>query len=304
MFKKIIYAVVSLLLISVISGYFYFKKKFEPPINLASVRLNSGNVSIFWESNDTSDRSALLIPVSLSNDSKTYWMQLDMGAPYSFLYGKTLNTFNVNYSASNFNLSIGKSIVSFDKIRVANYGVTSKDELHQKKLIIGTIGTDVLEKTQLLLDYKRSVINFITQIPDSLKRFPMSKFSFENRRIYLDAKINGKSISIMWDSGASAFDLITSKSQFQKLKMPNMEIHKSQGNQMGNKLDVFTSKTNQSIEIGGKMIQMNTVTYIEGFPWYVKMMFSLSGMEGMIGNNLFRDDILYLDCASEQFSIL
>ncbi|EAQ42435.1 hypothetical protein [Polaribacter sp. MED152] len=303
--KTIIYSVLISLGLLLFGSYFYLQNLFKPPLNTVTVKNDSGEINIGWEKNDFSDRNALLIPVKLSNQSKErYWMQLDMGAPYSFLYGKTLKSLNINQPTSKFELFIGKLEANFETIKVANYGQNINDIEQKNNIIIGTLGTDLLERTKLRVDYKNSILNLFIETPNYLSNKEMNSFNFENRRIYIDVEINGNKRTVMWDSGASAFDLITSKSDFKKLKKNNAIIQESEGNQMGRKLKIFTADTESKMTIAGKKIALHNVTYIEGFPWFIKLLFSVSGMEGMIGNNSFRSEILFLDCSSESFTIL
>lgn len=203
----------------------------------------------------------------------------------------------------NFQFMLGEMTVVFDSIPLLNYGNSIKEKDGDQKIIIGTLGMDLLEKAKVLINFTDSKVSFFTSPPDSLKDIPKTAFKFKERRVLMEANIAGESKTLMWDTGASAYNLITSKGNFHRWRNSNEPVDKHESNQLTRKISVYTAPTALKIDIAGNDLKVGTVTYVEGFPWYVKAMFLLSGMEGMVGNNLFIKNTIYLDCEQEQMKI-
>ena len=291
-------------------GVFYFKDIMTPPQNVSHVSSHPSTTEISWLSNEFSDRSAMLIPICVEGIDADLYMQFDLGAHTSLIYNKTLLGLEEQYPCTieanieyfkNFEFKIKKTIVSYDSIKNIHYGRVYKKG---QKAIIGSIGTDILEHVNTLIDFENSKISFFQNPPDSLLNTPKEHFEFKGRRVLICAKIEGRDKKLMWDTGSSAYELITSKSNFHKLAIDPYQhsVHKS--NQMNRELKIHTSRAHKTIQFGNESIALNQVTYVEGFPWYVHTAFYLSGMQGMIGNNLFRNQILFLDVRNRQFAIL
>ncbi len=83
LFKKILSFTSILILLSLLSGYFYFDRKFTPDKNYLHVSNESGTVKIKWENEA---KKAMLLPVHFSLDTVTYYMQFDTGSPYTVCF--------------------------------------------------------------------------------------------------------------------------------------------------------------------------------------------------------------------------
>jgi hypothetical protein len=71
-FKKFVFFVLALLVISPVGGYFYFKTKFTPPKNSLKVIGVTGEIPIRWISNESNPNIALLLPVKLEGITQVY----------------------------------------------------------------------------------------------------------------------------------------------------------------------------------------------------------------------------------------
>jgi len=59
----------------------------------------------------------------------------------------------------------------------------------------------------------------------------------------------------------------------------------------------------KNIKIGNLQRQLSEVTYITGTSQLQNFLMKQSGMQGMIGNKLFLNHKLILDCKNEKFKI-
>ena len=310
MIKKVLLSVLTVLVLSVLGAYVYFKDAFKAPINVCSVIGEAKEVPIHWSKSQSSDRQAMFIPVNFPGIPDTVFMQFDLGAVYSAIYSKPIQSLTAYYQDWNFKdgkeftLDIMGMEVNYDSIKLFNYGRPIDFSDKKQKIIVGTIGTDMLERTKAVIDFQNSKIAFSQHPSEAIKSRALSKFEFKERRILIPLDFEGQSKTFMWDTGSSAYSLITSKDNFNRLRDHALPVLEEDANQKTRKLKVFTAPTQLKLEISDQAIELASVTYVEGFPWYIEMMYQLSGMEGMLGNNAFKDQQIYLDCANEELLIL
>lgn len=303
--KKSLVAILVLIIISMVGGYFYFDKKFTPKPNYLTVYGKSGQIPIYWETSSSSKISALLLPVQINGIDEKFYVQFDTGSPYTLFYKSSLDKIQ-NFFDSNFktdsttvqlNFHLGKMEIKSDKFMVYNVKTnwTKTDSIK----IIGTIGTDLMEKRTTTLNFKESFVVFDTTKLQKLN----SDFEFKKRRILIPVKINNIKTDLIFDSGTSAFELITNKDNWVKLKIPNQEINSSKGNSWGNTLTIYTSASNKQIKFQNKSLRLDEVTYIDGYSTIQYLMMKFSGMGGMLGNKIFMDKTITFDCKNEEYLI-
>ncbi|GAB1346825.1 hypothetical protein MASR1M104_17240 [Cloacibacterium normanense] len=68
-------------------------------------------------------------------------------------------------------------------------------------------------------------------------------------------------------------------------------------------LTTYTANCKQKIQIANVEIPLNNVTYVEGFSQAQYAMMKFSGMTGMLGNKIFSNNILYIDCTQNKIAI-
>ncbi|MBC6698741.1 hypothetical protein [Hymenobacter sp. BT190] len=318
---KILLSVVLLLVVSGIGGYFYMKQKFAPPVNQLSVTGLPAVGSLRWTTDTTAkpavQHDALLVPVQLPNCPRTLYLQFDTGAPYTLLYAHQLEVLRRHYPAlstslqvsqdmvQNFRFSLGGAPVTMRQAKVLALG---RPELPADSLapyVIGTLGTDVLDGRVLVLDYARNQFTLSTKVPDSLaRRAEFGPLAFTNRRVLLDAGLQGKPQQLLFDSGSSANALITSEDIWSQLATPGAPTRTTASNSWGKKLLVHTAPTAAQIRFGTIEAPLRTVTYIEGMGLMQSTLMRFSGMAGMLGNQPFEGRTLILDVKGRRYGVV
>jgi len=81
------------------------------------------------------------------------------------------------------------------------------------------------------------------------------------------------------------------------------EVKIDKGNSWGKILTVMTASSHQKIRFGSKTLQLSEVTYIEGTSKAQNLLMKFSGMQGMIGNKLFLNRKMILDCRNQMYKI-
>ncbi|KAF2343020.1 hypothetical protein [Flavobacterium tistrianum] len=309
LFKKIASVFLVIIVLFLVGGYFYFQKKFTPPENYLKVSGVAESIPIKWISSDENPNSALLLPIKIKGIDRTFYMQFDSGSPITVFYKKSLESiaekFQNQLKIDNENSSISAAfrianmnVVSND-FEVLNYGEKINFDDLKTVNIIGTIGTDLLEKRITILDFKSNQCSFIEKIKEN----DFTDFEFKKRKILIPSAIENEKLKLLYDSGTSGYELITTKEIWQQYRIKNSKIKTEKGNSWGNTLSVYSAAAKKKIQFGKMTINISEVTYIEGTSDLQKFLMKRSGMQGMIGNKLFLNHKLILDCKNEKFKL-
>lgn len=310
--RKFLIILIAVLLISGLIGYFYFDKKFTPPENQLKVSNHQDTLPIKWVSNQDSEFAALLLPVKLDGITDTFYMQFDLGAHTTLFHEKSLQSIIqkhpfLNSSIENekdpFQFKLGEVSISIPVVKRINYGKEIKWTPSSTN-IIGTLGSDILEHKVVVFDFKHHIIRFCNTFPKDIKKEYIQDFEFKKRKVLLNGKINDENTQLYYDSGSSAFELITDKNQWENLALSEAVEQTYQANSWGNPLEVHSIASDAIIKFGKKEISLTEVTYIEGTSVVQNLLMYFSGMGGMIGNKLFMDKILVLDAMNQKFAVM
>lgn len=312
--KKIILGLILLFVLSSLGGYVYFDIKFSPPKNYLTVSKNKDTIPITWIENEVSPIAAMLLPVKIEGIATPFYMQFDTGSTSTIFYKNAIESIAEKFPTkiskidrinNNIKLDfrIGKITVSSNTFLVINHGNKIKWNDTKFPKIIGTIGTDFLEKKIAVLNFKENYCLFGTSYPSKRIENSLTSFEFKKRKILLPVVINGENYNLLYDSGTSAFELITSKKIWNELSIKNEEIKINKGNSWGNILKTYSTASDKNIKFENIAIDLNEVTYIEGTSFVQNTLMKLSGMGGMIGNKVIKDKVLILDCKNQKFGI-
>ncbi len=297
--KKIVLTFLVVLVLAVLGGYIYFDQKFTPEKNYLTVDNESGFIPFKWLG---SAKNALLLPVHFSNDTITYYFQFDTGSPYTAFYSnsiKQISQISVNKELAKTSFYIGKTKITSDKFKIYNHGNNNDDPIK----IIGTIGADILENRKTIINFKENYITLnLSKVPSQF-RPKLFDFKFKKRKIIIKGFLKGHEENFLFDSGTSAYELLTNKEMWESLKQPNSKINIEKEQSWDNVLTTFTANCNQKIKFDTQEISLNNVTYVEGFSQVQYSMMKFSGMTGMLGNKIFLDHALYIDCTKNKMGI-
>ncbi|MFD2720923.1 hypothetical protein ACFST9_19540 [Hymenobacter monticola] len=319
--SKILLAIFALFVLSGIGGYFYFRKQFQAPANQLTVSQLPATSRFAWRADTTGSHitphAVLLVPVTLPNCPRTCYLQFDTGAPYSLLYSHALAALQARYPATgpalkpqadalqNFQFAIGQGQVAARTIRVREMGARTLPADSAAPFVIGTLGTDVLEGRVLIIDYARQRFELRTNVPDSLARQAVfAPMTFEQRRLLLNAGLKEADKQLYFDSGSSAFALLTSQATWQEMARPGAPDQVTPVNSWGKTLTAHTVPTAASLQIGTRTLPLGTVTYIDGTSFMERMLMQFSGMGGMLGNEVFSQHTLILDVKGRRYGLV
>ncbi|MCT3833546.1 hypothetical protein HZQ12_08360 [Elizabethkingia anophelis] len=299
--KKIVLTFLGILVLTIISGYIYFDQKFTPEKNYLTVEKESEKIPITWLGEN---RNILLLPVHFSGDSTVYYLQFDTGSPYTLFYAgaiKNIKGIATSNERSKATFYLGNTTVTSDKFRIIDNGESS--DKNDSLKIIGTLGADILEDRKTVISFKENYIVFnLAGIPDDFGK-NLTDFTFKKRHIIIPTLLKGNKEKFLYDSGTSAYELLTTKEIWEGLKLKDSKVIREKANSWQNVLTTYTAKTDNLIKIGSKNIPLNNVTYVEGFSQTQYSMMKFSGMTGMLGNQIFMNNSLYIDCLNHKLGV-
>lgn len=273
-----------------------------------SIRFKQGGSK--WEAH-----AAILLPVKLNNCPRTFYMQFDLGSPYSLLYQNKIDAIQSKYPESipptaegklkDFSFQTGEIPILANEIVVKQFDSVTIDWKNKNAIeIIGTIGADLIDGKVAIIDYPKAKLTISPQIPEKLvSKLALSDLIYSSRRVLFPAKVNGKTTMLYFDTGSSMFELLTNKETANQLALPDAKAVQYDVESWGKTLTANTLASNGFIEMADVKIPLRSATYIDGVsPAQVEQMLKM-GIGGMTGNKLLLNYILVLDTKNKKFGL-
>jgi len=278
------------------------------------------SIPFYWKADSVGSRSephaALLVPVKLPGCPKQFYMQFDLGSPYSLFYKNKLAAIHSKYprtkqsgdtsgKLANFSFKLGSTSVFAKEILVQQFDSSSIDWGNKKGIdIIGTIGADLIDGKVAVIDYPNKKLSLADTIPAKFSGISYSGFIYANRRVLLPAIILGKQTLLYFDTGSSMYELLTSKNSCEALAVPGSELVQNKVWSWNKYLVANTRASNDSIFVGGTKIPLHSTTYIDGTNAAQAEQMMKMGIGGMTGNKIFMQYKLVLDTRNKKFGLM
>ncbi|GAA4280275.1 hypothetical protein [Gaetbulibacter aestuarii] len=325
--KKIIgYSVLGLIGLALILGIFgirHFNNKYfkERP---AYLELTHGSQAMHfkWTNQKVEGhieyQTGLLIPVQIQDLEHNLYMQFDTGAPDSFFYEKDLKSLrNLGYAieevqkdgfrfVKSLKLKLGGQPVTLSMVKIyPNYGNTFSAEFNSKiNINIGAIGSDILVDRITSIDFKNQTIQFFEQRPEWMQGLKGFKaFDFPGRRVMLPAIVDGKKYEFLYDSGCSAFGLITTKQRFEKYSDASTPVESFGAKSWEDKIYINSKSSDYPLSIGGAKLTMKRVSCVDMYAFLQPLVTPFTRIGGWMGNQAINESRLILDTKSKEFLI-
>ncbi|GAA0540183.1 hypothetical protein [Chitinophaga japonensis] len=257
--------------------------------------------------------AALLLPVKFPHCPEQFYMQFDLGATYSMFYSQPLKEIQLAYPLAvqlkdsaailpDGCFTTGSMPVRVTEMPVRQSGLPAEDRYGCR--IIGTIGADLVENKVVVIDYPQMTLCIGDSMPAGIRaRITLSDFIFSGRRILLPARIRDKKTLLYFDTGSSAYELISNEATCRLLATPGGTSQQYQVNSWGKMITAHTLPTGDSITIASQKLPIRQVTYMTGMHHtQVEQMMKL-GIGGMTGNKLFLHSVLVLDTRRRKMGI-
>jgi hypothetical protein len=261
--------------------------------------------------------AALLIPVYLPGCPAPFYMQFDTGSPYSLFYTNKLQAIHRKYPAISYLQTIrdslkdmhfkaGKLSIKARAIAVNQFDSRGIDWNHKTNPeIIGSLGTDLIENKVVVIDYPRQQLSIADSLPaDWQHKLTLTDFMFMQRRILLPATLLNKKTILYFDSGSSAFTLLTDQATCLKLSADSTPPVRYPVQSWNKTLIANTIATHDSITVATLSLPLYQVTWIEGASAAQVNQMMKMGLGGMTGNKLFLSYVLVLDTKNKKMGLI
>lgn len=268
-----------------------------------------------WMESKDNRYSAMLIPVRLRGCPRIFYMQFDTGSPYSMLYRNKLKAIGNRYAQlgqisdtvgklQQFTFNVGNTTILAKEIAVQQFDSTNLNWNKNAIEIIGTLGTDLIDNKVVLINYPKKYILITNNNGMEKGGAAWSAFIYERRRILLPFSIRGEKKIAYFDTGSSAFELLTDKATAMLLSSPDAIPASQEVQSWGRLLKAISVQTADSIEIASQKLPLRSITYMEGVSDAQINTMKKSGIGGMTGNKLFLNTILVIDTRNKKFCIM
>ncbi|MFK7953153.1 MAG: hypothetical protein AB8B73_09920 [Ekhidna sp.] len=279
------------------------------------IRFNWANDSI---GNIFETQVAMIVPVKLEGLSHKLHMQFDTGSPYSFIYENDLKSLrkvgihfkeiikgNTKYIES-IELILGGNKVGVSMIMVLkNYGNNFNRNDTLSELNIGTIGSDFMLDRVTEIDFRKQTLQFHNERTEWMRNLSsFQPFDFKGRRLMLPTTINGDNIELFYDSGCSAFGLITTKNRFDNYTDKDSETIAYDANSWGSDIPIIHKTTNTKMIIGSANLSLKRVSYIDMYASTQRLATPFTRIGGWLGNQPLNQSVLILDTQKEEFVVI
>ena len=273
-------------------------------------------IPFIWEGDTISgkyiEKAFIYIPVKIDDLPHDFTMQLDLGANKTVFYGNTIYPYLKEYTSltDNYNtpmlnnVRIQMGTVEFKSIDVgymSGFGEKiHKDSLHTKTLKhIGTIAPDIFRDKILVIDYKSNRLAVSGSLPDEYRDLPAEEFELKDGIIKLPFRINEKDCKLMFDTGSSSFQLVTSRER--ALEISDSVIIDSLSGPLwwGKEITFYGLNVNKTIKFKGYVLENSKVYYDKDGLW--NEIFDSFDIWGITGNAYFFDNIVIIDYRNKIF---
>lgn len=271
-----------------------------------------------WEGDTISGRyiekAFIYIPVKIEDLPFDFTMQLDLGTDQTLFYGNTIQPYleecaslSDKYEIPMFkNISLHMGAADFKGINIGYYNnfgeKISRDSLYSKTpKHIGTIAADMFRDKILVIDYKSQKLAVTDSLPTEYKPLPAEKIELENGLIKLPFCINGKECKLMFDTGSSPFQLVTSKERAFEIS-DSLVIDSLNGPLWwGKDISFYGLDVNKPVVFGGKAFINSKVYYDKEGLWNEG--YNSLNVWGITGNAYFFDKVVIIDYKNKLFRI-
>lgn len=260
--------------------------------------------------------AAILIPVSVPGISKTLFMQFDTGSPDTFLVSGALDSLKNRGVEFELFKKDEHSYVKEFEFGISGNQVVLKSgwvrpqrgeidwESPETRNIIGSLGADFLDQKICEIDFPAEEIRFHSQRPKELDALgTFTPFKFKGRRIMLPARINGSDVEVFYDSGCSAFGLLTSKYHYSRLTNAEDKEIEFAANRHGDSVPMHHKPSDLPIKLGETEVSIQRISYAELYSFLQTTIGRFVG-GGFLGNKCLVDCNLILDTKSKEFLVV
>jgi len=324
--KRIGYIFLVLLILIGVAGFIGIRKFnnsfFKEKPNYLEYTSESKPIHFDWAGDSIGGiyeaHAAMIIPIKIEGLSHRFYTQLDTGSPHSFIYRNALKSLRaigldikevvkdkVRY-VENLDFILGDNHIKASMIMIyPNYGNSFDKNDTISSIGIGTIGSDFIANRITAIDFKNQKIQLFDKRPKWISSLSGFKpFDFSGRRIMLPVTLDNKNYEFLYDSGTSAFGLITIKSRFDKYTEESTKQVNYDAKSWENSIPIRSKLTDKQFNIGSANIKLKRVSYVDMYTITQPLIIPFTRIGGWLGNQPFTQSTLILDTKTEEFIVV
>lgn len=324
--KKIGYSLLTILIITIIIGYIGIRKfnnaLFKEKSNYLEYTSESKPIHFDWSGDSIGGiyetQAAMIIPLKIKGLAHHFYMQFDTGAPHSFIYGNDLKSLRaigldvkevikdeVRY-VENLDFILDDNHIKASMIKIyPNYGHSFDKNDTISRIGIGTLGSDFIVNRITAIDFKNQKIQLYNERPEWISSLTDFKsFDFTGRRIMLPVTLDNKDYEFLYDSGCSAFGLITIKSRFDNYTEESTEQINYDAKSWESSIPIRSKVTEKLFSTGGVNLKLKRVSYVDMYTAMQPIIIPFTRVGGWLGNQPFNESTLIIDTKTEEFIVI
>lgn len=325
--KKIVFYSFSILILLVliggVVGIRYFNNLwFKERVDYLKISTDFKPVKFEWTESNYGDyvenKDAINIPAKINGIRHNLVFQFDTGDPTTRIYRNSfeslkkmgLELFQTKKGEKEYiealNIVLGESQTNLEMILIDDNGgeaFNSKDTISDIR--IGTIGADFINKYITEIDFKNQQIQFYKERETWMTVISsFTSFDFVGRRFMLPCEIDEKKIELFYDSGSSAFGLITTKNRYLDYSKNDSKEITYNTNMHGDPIPVRHKSTEEMMKMGGLNLNLKRVSYVDMYSDFQGFISPFTRIGGWLGNKPFINCSLIFDIEKEAFVIV
>lgn len=233
------------------------------------------------------EKTAMIIPIQILDDTNDYFFQFDTGANKSSIYTGCEN--GINRTAPT---------VAIEGLQT-NLGIIQVDTLsymspfvENGKMIIGTIGSNLLEDKIVQIDFLNQEMIISNEL--NSEKFNLFPMMLSYGRPVLELQLGKHKYNFLFDTGSSIFELWTTKKIWKKSTIRYSSPNEFSIWSWGQLNTVYTAPLSYEVSfIKCKDVNLNSASYSSN-KTYAKT-FKQAEVHGVIGNKPFQENVVILD---------
>lgn len=270
------------------------------------------------------DKLAIFITGQVANGVTPFNLQFDTGSNLSVLQGNTLESLKTlqpdQYASlpdlsdktkegyQSVQLKMLPEGPTLTKVWINNkYGdavdaasLSAKEPLH-----IGSWGADICQNRILIMDFAKQQIALLDALPENTQRLiDFVPIEIKNNRPHVPVTINGKQYSLLYDSGASLFPIMTVKKHWDVINPVAITDTIKHVSTWGKYSDVYGAPMRSEVRLGHTTLTPKVIYYHPDPYKHHEPIFDEAGVIGSFGNSYFLDRIVVIDFKTKQFGLV
>jgi hypothetical protein len=299
---------------------FYLKNK--PSSLITTVQAKSIVWTPFrWTTDEHSDRAALYIPITVDTITNKFYLQFDIGILRTKITSLNrgfpyLKKYTVNGKYKKLPVYLGNyERYTFDEYNSIDYELKKPEDFQAKDsstiIKIGDAGYDYIKGRIFICDFRNARYALTDELPRNAEKritwIPSPNVRANVWPVHIPLKINGKERVFFYDNGSSMFTMFVTKRFWDDIT-DNGSIGKKDSLSLSSWGEYFwyvrAMPAQKITSMFGEDLSNKKIVYGTRMnPILHELWNHFEGIDGLIGNEYFRDKVLVIDTKANRIGL-